>query len=357
MFSLAVATTLAVNIAQADVTVQERLAVEGQGIMSMANMSGVSTKSISGKRSRVESDLQMESRLMRTFARGMGPHSEIVRLDDDKVYDINTKKKEYTESSLAARRAQLEKATEQSRQAQEKQPAPTGIDESQCDWSEPTAEVNKTGAKATIAGYPAEQVSVVAKQSCKDRKTGSVCDIALMLDEWLAPGLDAGDEVTKFNAAYAQQMGLATGGRDVTERAQALFGRYKGAWAKVADKMRDIKGYPVKTSFAFGMGGAQCHGESASGSSEQSANTGGGAASGPTPGGLAGQIAGSLFGRKKKQEEAQPAAAATPAAPLPAGMSNMVVPLKITAELISIDKNSLSASTFEVPAGFKKVSE
>jgi hypothetical protein len=271
------------------------------------------------------------------------------------VYEINAKKKEYTETSLSARRAQLEKAAEQSRQAQEKQPAPTGIDESQCDWSEPTAEVNKTGAKATIAGYSAEQVSVVAKQSCKDRKTGSVCDIALMLDEWLAPGFDAVEEVTKFNTAYAQQMGLTTGGRDVTERAQALFGRYKGAWAKVADKMRDIKGYPVKTSFAFGVGGAQCHGESSSGSSEQSASTSGGTASPPTPGGLGGQIVGSLFGRKKQQQQEAPAA--TPAAPLPAGMSNMVVPIKITSELLSINKDSLSASTFEVPAGFKKISE
>jgi len=42
--------------------------------------------------------------------------------------------------------------------------------------------VKRTGAKANIAGYDAEQVSIITKQSCKSRKTGSVCDIALVFD-------------------------------------------------------------------------------------------------------------------------------------------------------------------------------
>jgi hypothetical protein len=344
---------LALNVARADVTVQERIAVEGTGLMSMANMSGTSTTSISGQRSRIDSDLQMESRLVRMFARGVGQSTDIVRLDDDKVYELNMKKKQYKESSLTERRAQLAQAAEQARQAQEKQPAPTGLDESQCEWSDPQVDVNKTGAQATIAGFDAQQVTVVAKQSCKDRKTGAVCDIALSLDEWVAPGFVLGEEVTKFNMAYAQQMGLTNSGRDVTERAEALFGRYKGAWSKVADKMRDIKGYPVKTSFAFGVGGQQCQGDPNAGGANQSANSGGTSAT-HTPGGIAGQIAGSLFGRKRKQQEAASPEAVTPA---PAAMNGMVVPLRVSSELVSISKDPLSASTFEVPAGFKKVSE
>jgi hypothetical protein len=349
--SAALAAALSMSVAQADVTVKENISVQGQGIMAMANMSGTSTTSISGKKARTESDMQMESRLARMFARGIGQSTEIVRLDDDKIFELNPKKKTYSETSLAERRAQLEQALAKQKEVQEKQPSPSGMDESECEWSEPTAEVKKTGAKASIAGYDSEQVSIVTKQSCKNKKTGAVCDFALYLDEWVAPGFTQSDEVTKYHMAYAQQMGLVNGGREVTDRAEAMFGRYKNAWAKVVDKMKDIKGYPVKTSFSMGIGGPQCQNSpSSAGGGEAS---GGGSAGSPTPGGLAGEIAGSLFGgRKKKQQET---ASSTPATPPPAAMNGMVVPLTITSELISVSKDSLGADTFEVPAGFKKV--
>jgi len=353
-FTAAGLATLLLDVAHADVTIKERVAVEGTGIMSVANMSGTTTSSISGKRSRTDSDMQMESRLVRMFARGVGQNTEIVRLDDDKVYKLNVKKKQYTETSLAELRAQLAQAAEQSKQAQEKQPSPAGIDESQCEWSEPKVDVNKTGAKATIAGFDSNQVTIVVRQSCKDRKTGSVCDIALSLDEWVAPSFEGSDEALKFHQAYAQQMGLTNGGREVTERAEALFGRYKGAWAKVADKMRDVKGYPVKSTFAFGFGGQQCQNSASGGSTSASEESGSRSTAAQTPGGLAGQIAGSIFGRKKKQPAAESAAPATPA---PAAMNGMVTPVTVSAELISISKDALSASTFEVPPGFKKVAE
>ena len=343
---------LAGGIAQADVTMKEHLAVEGQGIMAMANMSGTTSLSVSGKRARTDNDLQMESRLVRMFARGVGSNTEIVRLDDDKVYELNNSKRTYTESSLTERRAQLEKGMEQARQQQEKQPAPTGMDESECEWSDPTAEVNRTGQKATIAGFAAEQVTLITKQSCKNRKTGAVCDVALYLDEWLAPGFDAGEEVRNYQVAYAQQMGLMSAGREVTERAEALFSRYKTAWAKVVDKMRDIKGYPVKTSFAMGFGGPQCQ----SNANTQTADSGSDSSSSPpTAGGVVGQIAGSLFKRKKKPEEAAPSA--TPATPVPAAMNGMIVPLKVTSELLSVSKDSLAADTFAPPAAYKKVAD
>jgi len=347
----ALAAAMSFSVAQADVTVKESLSVQGQGIMAMANMSGTSTTAISGKKARTESDMQMESRLARMFARGIGQSTEIVRLDDDKIFELNPKKKTYSETSLAARRAQLEQAMAKQKEVQEKQPSPTGMDESDCEWSEPTADVKKTGAKASIAGFAAEQVSIVTKQSCKNKKTGAICDVALYLDEWVAPGFTQSDEVTQYHMAYAQQMGLLNGGREVTDRAEAMFGRYKNAWAKVVDKMKDIKGYPVKTSFSLGMGGPQCQNSPSSAGGGES--SGGGSAGSPTPGGLAGEIAGSLFGRKKKPQTET--ASSTPASPPPAAMNGMIVPLTITSELISVSKDSLSADTFEVPAGFKKV--
>jgi Zn-dependent alcohol dehydrogenase len=93
LLGCAVAAILSAAAAQADVTIQERMSVNGAGMMKMANMSGTTTTLISGQRARTESDMQFESGLLRTFARGLGQSTEIVRLDQDKLYTVNDKKK------------------------------------------------------------------------------------------------------------------------------------------------------------------------------------------------------------------------------------------------------------------------
>ena len=329
------------GVAEADVTIKERIAVEGSGLMSMASMSGTSTTSISGKHARMESDMRIQSGFARMFARGAGQSTEIVRLDDDTIYELDLKKKRYRETSLAARRAELAKALEQATQAQ--QANPMAFDDSQCDWSEPKVKVDKAGAKVTLAGLSAAPVSIVARQSCKDRSSGAVCEIALSLEEWIAPSSSAAQDVLQFRTAFAQQMGIGNAQRDVVDRAEILFGRYKQAWSLVANEMRGVKGFPVKTSFAFGLGGGSCNGGS------------GGAAAGgagaPSPAAVASQILGA-FGRKKAPQDD---ATSTTSPPAPAGMSGMVVPIRVTSELYSLDGEPLSSSTFEVPADFKKI--
>jgi hypothetical protein len=376
VLSSTVTSLLAVASAQADITLEEKILVEGVGIMAMANMTGTTTTAISGQRARTDSDIQMQSRLVRMFARDAGQTTEIIRLDEDKIYDVNLKKKQYVEVSLADKRAELAKAMDQAKDAQEKQPAPTGMDESQCEWSDPKVDVKKTGQKATIAGFDAEQTTIVASQSCKDKKTGAVCDVAITLDQWLAPGYDGGAEQQKFYMAYAQKMGLS-GTRDANQRAEQLFGRYEGIWKQLATKMSSVKGYPVRSSFALGFGGPQCQtakeaeqqnatlppaptaGSLAQATGQvagqEAARKAGASAFGGVAGEIGGRIAGGLFNRKKKAEE-QPAEEPAAASATTAVASNgMVTPLRITSELISVKKDSVSADTFEVPAGFKKV--
>jgi hypothetical protein len=376
--SSGVASLLAVASAHADITLEEKVQVEGVGIMAMANMSGTTTTAISGDRARMDSDIQMQSRLVRMFARDAGQMTEIIRLDQDKIYDLNVRKKQYSEVSLADKRAELTKAMGQAKEAQEKQPAPTGMDESQCEWSDPKVDVKKTGQKATIAGFDAEQTTIVASQSCKDKKTGAVCDVAITLDQWLAPKFDAGTEHQKFYQAYAQKMGFA-GTKDASQRAEQLFGRYEGIWKEVAGQMVNVKGYPVRSSFSLGFGGPQCQtaeeakqanatlppagpsmgsiaqatGEVAA---EEAARKSGASAFGGVAGQLGGKIAGSLFNRRKKAEVEEAAQQDAETVAKSATVSNgMITPLRITSELVSVKKDSVSSSSFDVPADFKKV--
>lgn len=334
--------------AYCDVTMEERLSVEGAGLMSFANMNGHSVNTIANDRARMETDVQMQSKLIRAFARGMGPTAEIVRLDQDKIYRLDLKKKEYTEITFAQRSAQMKQAMEQQQKAQQSQQQnASGVDESQCEWSDPKADIKRTGEKSTIAGFDAERQIISATQSCKDKKTGQICDFGLTLDQWIAPKFSNAAEVTAYYRAYAQKMGIAaTGSKDFSERAEQMFGRYKDIWKKIAAQAADMKGYPVKSSISFGIGGPQCQTTQAKSSDSES---------GSGPGGLAGQLGGALgglFGKKKSAADAP--APATPPAPMPNGLIPM---LTVATELVSVSSNSAGAQAFEVPAEFKKVNK
>lgn len=344
LLGCAVAAVLS-TAAHADVTIQERMAIGG--VVRIANMSGTTTTMISGQRARTDSNLQFESGLMRAFARGAGEGTEIVRLDQDKMYSVNNRKKTYTETTFAEHRAQMQKAMEGMREAQaQQQQASSGVNEGQCEWSEPKADVQRTGEKATFAGYEAERVTVIATQSCKDKETGQVCDFGLVLDQWVAPGFEASEETLAYQRAFAEKLGLSTAGsRDFAERAQSMFGRYQGLWSQVATKMRDIKGYPVKLTFGLGVGGPQCQS-----TQETQTQANGEPASRPGIGEALGGALGGMFGRKK--EPTAPAPQATPPAQLPGGMLSL---MSMSNELVSVSSSPIDPQSFEPPTGYKKV--
>src|ERR1700730_17334164 len=230
--------TLTAGIARADITVERTMAVEGVGVMAFGNMSGTTRTTISGDKSRTDSDIKMQSKLVRFLARNaVGPSADIVRLDEDRIYHLNINKKEYTETTFEQMRQQTQTMSDQMTSADEKK-QPSAIDESKCEWLPPKAEVMKTGEKAQFAGYDAERVTITASQPCKDKETGSICEVALVLDDWLSTGFTQGAEAQKYYKAYAAKMGLdPSTSQDVSQKAQALFGRYQGIWSEIATKM------------------------------------------------------------------------------------------------------------------------
>ena len=356
---LATACGFATGLANADITTEQRVSVQGVGIMAVGNMSGTTRTSISGNRSRTDSDMQLQSKFVKFLAHGaVGPTAEIVLLDADRMYHLNINKKEYTEQSFEDFRARMQKGLSDAGKADDKGEArqqPSAIDQSKCEWQPAKTDVRKTGEKGTFAGFDAERVIITAEQPCKDKETGSVCEIALTLDEWIAPKFATSDEVVKFHKAYAQKIGLDTAlNADATDRAKAMFSQYKGAWAEVAAKMKDIKGYPVKSSFALSLGGDQCQKAQQQPSSDSSSSS-------TSPADIAGKMGaklGSLF-HKKQDDSAAPASDSTPSATatpaVAAAPAGTVTFMTVTSELASVSTNAVSADSFDIPAGFKKV--
>lgn len=354
LLSCCVAGVLVSAAAQADVTMQESMNLSGAGMMKMANMSGTTTTTISGNKARTESNMQFESGLMRTFARGAGgPHVEIVRLDEDKIFSLDPKKKTYTETTFAEMRARMQQAMDQMNKSQaQQQQATSGVDESECEWSDPKSDVQRTGERATIGGFQAEHVTVTASQTCTNKKTGDACDFGLALDQWIAPGFEASSETTAYQRAYAEKLGLgAASSKDFAERAQSMFGRYKGIWAELGKRMAElpVKGYAVKSGFSLGVGGPQCK----SAQEQQQAQ---GGAQQQQPGGLGGALGGALggmFGKKKKEQEP----AQQQAAPPPTMAGGLMPIMSMGTELVSITRDGVPPTTFDVPADYKKVTK
>jgi len=367
---------LASGFAAADITTEQKVSIQGIGPMSFADMSGTTRTAISGTRSRTDSDMVMQSKLVRFLAHNtVGPTADIVLLDSDKLYRLNLNKKEYTEQSFEELRANMQKALQGGKgDSADARQQPAAIDQSKCDWLPPKSDV-KTGAKATIAGFDAQQIIITAEQPCKDKQTGAICEIALTVEEWLASSFSTNEEITKYHQAYAQKLGLDTVSQDANERAKAMFSQYKGVWEDIASKMKNAKGYPVRSSFSLAIGGDQCKqaqtakqqsGDSGSNPSSGSASSSGSSSAPTSPAELANQVGaklGSLFHRKKDDSQAAasdqgtqaPTATATPAASAATGPSGTVPLMTISSELVSVSTAPIPANAFEVPADFKKV--
>jgi hypothetical protein len=344
--------SLATGVAQADITLERTMSVEGVGAMAFGNMSGTTRTTISGDKSRTDSDIKMKSKIIGFLAHNaVGPSAEIVRLDDDKLYHLNINKKEYTETTFEQMRERLQKAADQMNSSDAKK-QPSAVDQSKCEWLPARADVKKTGEKAQFAGYDSERVIITAAQPCKDKDSGSICEVALVLDQWLSTGFAESAEALKFYKAYAAKLGMdPTNSQDVSQRAKALFSQYKGIWTEVAAKMQNVKGYPVKSSFTLALGGEQCKNSNAQQAQSSQDND-----SSNSPSSLAGAMAGKLGGlfHKKKDDAdapaAQPAPVVTPV-PLPPGD---VALMTVSSQLVSVSTNGASADAFTVPADFKK---
>ena len=342
----------AAGTARADITIERTTSVNGVGAMAFANMSGASKTSISGDRSRTDSDMKMQSKIIGFLAHNaLGPSAEIVLLDQDKLYRLNMNKKEYTETTFEQLRAQMQKTSDQLNSSEDKK-QPSAVDQSKCVWLPAKVDLAKSGEKAQFAGYDAQRVTITATQPCQDKETGAICEIALVLDQWTSADFAESSEARKFYTAYASKMGIdISNSQDVSERAKALFSQYKGVWTEVAAKMQSVKGYPVKSSFTLGLGGPQCKD-----SNSQQAQTSQTDNSSPSPSSIAGAVAGKLGGlfQKKKDTAEAPAAAAPAVAPVSMPPGDVAL-MTVSSQVVSVSTNAVSADAFTVPAGFKKM--
>jgi len=123
----------------------------------------------------------------------------------------------------------------------------------------PVLAVNKTQDVSSFIGHAAQRTNVSLTQSCKIKDTGDICKMTYSLDVWLTqedlPGL--GDR-SAFQQDYQRKLG-ATGAVPVdATQLNAVLAPYADSLKQLSAKASDFKGYPLKTTFRFAVGGEHC---------------------------------------------------------------------------------------------------
>ena len=387
--ALALASTVLWGQVFADVTIQQETTIHAF----IVKAHGTNIDQIAGDKQRNEMQFSCDG-MMSLFC-GHNKDVDIVRLDRGVTWKIEPKQKRYTEIPFPTpeqRRALLEHQQAIIDKLKScPQPARTSVDTSKCEMSPPVFAVNKTSDETTIIGHKAHRTNVSLTQSCKVKDSTDVCSMIYSFDVWLTqeelPGLT---DRNTFASAYQKKIGASGMAPIDTAQLNPLLAPYEDSLKQLKAKSADFKGYPLKTTFKFAIGGTHCGLVPATGApqsggdstltsagaaaGEAGANSASSAAawgaqdaaqraSGNSLGGVAGSAAGAftkslvggLFGKKKKADSAESGIAPSSANPQPGSSEPATTVAEISVETTAIDTAPLSADHFEVPAGWKKL--
>ncbi len=364
----------------ADVTLQQNVTVSAAGALSMMGSKGTVTTVISEGRGRMENRMESTSSLIKKFAKNLNT-ATIVLLDEERMLNLISEKKQYSEVTFEQMRASMQESMEQVGSMESQGALP--VSEGDCQWSEPEMDVRKTGEKQKIAGIKAQQTIISVSQTCTVPDSGKSCDVTWNMEYWNAKKMPGKKEAVAFEEGLAKALGGDEALGLAQAQARGLFAMFKQGWDDVLQESGKVEGFPVKTIMSLAMGGESCTTvsgqpismddvwtsaadagvDAAAGSAAAHA---GSAVAGQTAeavgNGVGGSIAGSAIGaasreliggafkkfRKKKKEPEPVAQPVDPAA-------GSVTLFKIETELTSIDKADVPDSLFTVPEGWEKV--
>ena len=257
--------------AVADVKTREKGQVKFEGMLgTMTRMFGgkaasegiVSTNAVKGNRKATLNDST----------------GRIVDLGEQKVYDLDMKKKEYTVTTFDELRRKLQEAQE--RAAKEAKDAPKESGDRQPAEGQKEVEVDfsakETGQKKSIAGHDARQVIMTITVREKGKTLDESGGLVVTADSWLGPEIPALQELAEFEMRYWKAIAPETATISAEQMAavMAMYPMVKQAMDRLSQEKVNLKGTPLATTTTFEGVKSRAQIE------EQKQNSGGGGLSG-----------------------------------------------------------------------------
>jgi hypothetical protein len=248
---------------------------------------------------------------------------QIIDLSEEKVYDVDYKKKEYRVTTFDEMRRRLKEA--QDRAAQQAQREEKGEQQGEKPQKEYEVDfdLKETGQSRQIAGHDAREVVMTVTVREKGRTLDEGGGLVMTTDSWLGPKIPAMKEVADFDLRYWKQVY----GADATLSAEqmgailAMFPLVAKAQERMRQENVNLEGTPLSTTVTFEAV------KSAEQVAQESQQQSGG-------GGIGGMLARSMM---KKKEPSKPRAT--------------IFTTQIEVQEIA---TAVPASDLEIPAGFKE---
>ncbi len=269
---------------------------------------------------------------------------QIIDLAEEKVYNLDLKKKSYRVVTFAELRQQMEEARKRAQEEAAK--APEADKPAQRDPNAKEVEVDfdvkNTGEKKDINGFATTQsiMTITVREKGKTLQQGG--GMVLTSDIWLTPSIPAMKEVADFHMKYAQKLfGPMIEGASPQDMASAMamYPQMKPALERMAAEGRKLQGTAILTTTTIDAVQSAEQMAAAQSSAGDSKSSGGSA-----PTSVGGLIGG--FGRRMaKKKEDEPAAAAGP--------KDRATVLTTTNETLKVSTTVADAEV-AVPAGFKE---
>jgi hypothetical protein len=181
---------------------------------------------------------------------------QIVDLAEEKVYDLDLKKKTYKVTTFAELRRRMEeaqkKADEEARKegGREEKEKPAAADPN-AKQMEVDFDIKNTGEKKTINGFDTREVIVTVTVREKGKKVEESGGMIMTSDQWLAPKIAAMKEVADFDLRYAQKLyGTMIAGVSAEQMAaaMAMYPMMKQALGKMTSEGDKIDGTAIQST-------------------------------------------------------------------------------------------------------------
>ena len=266
---------------------------------------------------------------------------QIIDLSEEKVYDLDLKKKSYRVTTFAELRRKMEEARKKAEEDARKE-APRAKEKPAA--ADPNAkqvevdfDVKNTGTKKTINGFDTHEaiVTITVREKGKTLEQGG--GMVMTSDIWLAPKIAAMKEIADFDQRYAKVLyGTVVAGVSAEQMAtaMAMYPMMKDALGKMSAEGGRIDGTAIQTTTTMdAVKSAEQIAEEAKSSDSDKSST-------PTSGG------GLLGGLAKKIAAKKMGGGDDAAKPRATIMTATTEVLKVVTEVTPTD--------VAVPAGFKE---
>jgi hypothetical protein len=246
----------------------------------------------------------------------------IIDLGEEKVYELDIRKKTYEVTTFEEIRQRLREAQERARRdaAKEEERGEPERQEKPAKEYEVDFDVKETGQKRTIAGHEARQVISTVTVREKGRSLEDGGGAVMTVDSWLGPELPELKELAAFDLKYARAINPEAPILSAEQMAAvvALYPMLKNANQRLQQEAGKLRGTPLSTVTTF-------EGVKSRSELEQQKQSSGG-------GGLGGMLA-----RRMMKKEEKPRATV----------------FTLTHETLEV-ATSVADADLAIPAGFKE---